>query len=65
MYIIIKTKPNTNGNIYGVKVDTKYKRYEVGFGMSEYADFHATRKEIDDFIKYNLIQAGFSRVDRI
>ena len=62
---MIKTKPNTNGNIYGVKVETDTKRYEVGYGMSEYADFRATKKDIDNWIKYNLEQAGFTKVERL
>ena len=65
MIIMIKTKPNTNGNIYGVKVDTERKTYEVGYGMSEYADFRATKKQINDFITYNLKQSGFRPVIKL
>ena len=64
MFINIKTKPNRNGNTYGVKVDTYNKTYVSGYGLSEFADFHATKKEIDLFIKYNLDLAGFVKVDR-
>lgn len=65
MILMIKTKPNTNGNTYGVKVDTENKRYEVGYGLSEWADFRATKKQIDDWIYYNLEQSGFVKVERI
>ena len=63
MIIKIKTKPNTSGNSYGVIVNTSEKTFSKGYGVVAFGfDFHATKKEIDAFIKYNLKINGYKEV---
>lgn len=61
MVIKFKTKVNTNGNSYGLIVDTDKKQYTKGFGLVNCADFIVKKSDIDGFIKYNLVD--FSSVD--
>lgn len=61
MIIKIKTKPNANGNCYGVIVNTAEKTYKKGYGVVAFGfDFHATKTEIEQFIKYNLKINGYT-----
>ena len=63
MIIKIKTKPNASGNSYGVMFDTNEKTFAKGYGVISFGyDFHATKKEIDQFIKYNLKINGYKEV---
>lgn len=59
MIMTIGTRPNTNGNIYRVIIDTDKKTYKAGY-IGTYSDIHATRKEIDQLIKFNLKIDGYT-----
>lgn len=54
MVIKFKTKANTNGNTYGLVIDTDKKQYVTGYGLVLAADFIVKKSDIDYFIKYNL-----------
>lgn len=62
MRFTLGTKPNTNGNIYRVEVDTEYKTFKRGFGVGTYTDIHTTRNEINDFIEYNLKTDNYKEI---
>lgn len=59
MILKIKTKPNKSGNSYGLIIDTEKKQYQVGYGICLSWDIHATKKEIDQVITYNLKIDGY------
>ena len=61
MIIKFKTKCNTNGNSYGLIVDTEKGQYTKGYGIVKAADFIVKKSDIDGFIKYNLVD--FQSVD--
>ena len=54
MVIKYKTKVNTNGNSYGLIIDTEKKQYTKGYSLVNCSDFIVKKSDIDGFIKYNL-----------
>ena len=66
MIIRFKTHVNKNGNSYGLIVDTEKKLYKAGFSICAWnVDFYATKKDIEQFITYNLKTNGFKPADEI
>lgn len=63
MKITLGTKPNINGNIFQCIIDTDKKTYEVGYNIG-YTQFHATKKEIKDFITYTLELDNYNKISR-
>lgn len=63
MKITLGTRPNINGNIYQCIIDTDKKTYEKGYNIG-YTQFHATKKEITDFITYTLELDGYKGISR-
>lgn len=61
MIIKIKTRVDRNGNTYGLIFDTEKKTYKKGYYVCHSADLYATKKDIMNFIKYNL--SDFSEVE--
>lgn len=62
MTFTLGTKPNNNGNIYRVEIDTENKTFKKGFNVGTYTDIHTTRNEINDFVKFNLLQNGYTEI---
>lgn len=63
MIIRLKTKVNTNGNSYGLIINTERKQYRRGYGIVSYgADFTVSKRDIDDYIKYALKAANYKEV---
>lgn len=63
MIIRLKTKVNTNGNNYGLIINTERKQYRAGWGLvSHGADFTVSKKDIDNYIKYNLKVINYTEV---
>lgn len=61
MILRIKSKVDKNGNRYGLIINTETKRFYNGFSIIHGSpDIHATKKEIQDLIDYNLKYSGFS-----
>ena len=66
MKFTLGTKPNNNGNIYRVEIDTENKIYKKGCSICSWnIDFYVTKEEINNFIKYELKTKGFKEVDTI
>ena len=63
MTFTLGTKPNTNGNIYRVEVDTEKKTFKKGFNVGFYTDIHTTRAEINDFIAFKLLPFGYKEIN--
>lgn len=64
MIIKYKTKPNKNGNSYGLIVDTDKKTFECGWGICSSWDFKVTKGEIDQYIQYTLKIDGYHALIR-
>lgn len=61
MKFTLGTKPNNNGNIYRVEIDTDNKTYKCGFSIVSWdIDIHATKSEIQQLITYKLKPNGYS-----
>lgn len=59
MIIRISTKCNVNGNRYQLLVDTDKKTFSKGSYLFIHGDITTTKKEINDFIKYVLLNEGY------
>ena len=65
MIIRLKTKTNRNGNSYGLIVNTERKHYRAGWGLVAFgADFIVSKKDIEQFIKYNLKIIDYTEVEK-
>lgn len=63
MIIRLKTKVNNNGNSYGLIINTERKQYRRGYGIiSHGADFTVSKRDIDNYIKYNLKTIDYKEV---
>ena len=61
MIIKYRTPANMNGNTYGLIVDTDKKEYTRGYCVVSFgADFKVRKKDIDQFIKYQLKINGYT-----
>ena len=60
MVFFLGCKPDKNGNIYRVKVDTDARRYYPSYTQFNNTDIHATKKEINGFIDNVLKPAGYT-----
>ena len=61
MILKLKTKPNKNGNSWGLIIDTEKKQFQVGSGLCSFSwDLITTKREIDQLITYTLKPDGFT-----
>ena len=60
MIIKFKTGVNTNGNSYGLIIDTDKKTFNHGCGLIISSDFRVTKTDIREFIDFNLKNDGYT-----
>lgn len=62
MKVTLGCKHNINGNRYQIKIDTDKKIYQAGYNIAYYNDFTVTKKDIKNFIKYELETSGYKAI---